>query len=211
MEITEDTFLKRPAANTSQSIIDKADIKELLEFERFCRDNALWDEMHKCFAKDSYVKISWYQGTGHGFVEGSKNNFTTRAPHKIYNTEIWLIGNKAVAIMMATIGMRMQIDGYPVELSSDAKLIFRTEKIDGIWYIVGFESIYEEDRIVPVLPNSNINIPADKIANYRKSYACMIYMMERLGMTVNENLPGIDRPDSVEKLYKETNEWLTKK
>lgn len=206
-----ETILKRPTANTAQSVIDRTDVKELLEFERFCRDNALWDEMHKCFAEDSYVKISWYQGSGHGFVEGSKNNFTTRAPHKIYNTEIWLNGNKAVAIMMATISMRLQIDGYPVELSSDAKLIFRTQKIDGDWYIVGFESIYEEDRLIPVLPNNHINIPADEIASYRKSYACMTYMMTRLGTAVDENLPGIDRPDLVEQLYKETDEWLTKK
>ncbi len=200
-------ILKRPATGSPQDVIDKTNIKELLEFERFCRDNALWDEMHKCFADESYVKISWYEGTGHGFVEGSRNN-PMRAPHKIYNTETRLNGDKAVSIMMTTISMRMQIDDVPVELSSDVKLIFRTQRINGTWYIVGFESIYEQDRIIPVLPNSNLTIPAEEIANYRQSYACMIYIMRRNGTTIDENLPGIDRPDLVEKLYAETDAWL---
>ena len=204
-----EVILKRPLLESKEVASQKAAIKELVEFERFCRDNALWDEMKKCYAIDSYVNISWYQGTGHGFVDGS-SKMTTYAPHKIYNTEIWLNGDKAVAIMMTTIQMRMEIDGNPVELSSDAKLIFRTQKFDEQWYIIGFESIYEKDAIVPVLPNSNIHIPADEISTYRQSYACMIYMMRRNGTTVNENLPGIDRPDLVEKLYAETDEWLSK-
>lgn len=205
---THNMILKRPATNSQQDVLNKANIKELLEFERFCRDNALWDEMHKCFADDSYVNISWYRGTGHGFVDASSKN-PTRAPHKIYNTETWLNGDKAVSIMMTTISMRMQIDGVPVELSSDAKLIFRTQKIDGQWYIAGFESIYEQDRIIPVLPNSKINIPAEEISKYRQSYACMIYMMRRNGTAIDENLPGIDRPDLVEELYRRTDEWLS--
>ncbi len=50
-------ILKRPKANTIEEMAEKNNIKELLEFERFCRDNALWYEMHKCFAEDSTVNI----------------------------------------------------------------------------------------------------------------------------------------------------------
>lgn len=207
----QDKFLKKPAPNTPQNIIDKADIKELLEFERFSRDNALWDEMKKCYAEYSYVNISWYQGTGHGFVDASAALKGFPSFHKIYNTEIWLNGNKAVAIMMANVQMRSKIDEYPIDILSDAKLIFRTQKIDGQWYIVSFESIYEKDALVLTYPNSNIHIDANEISKYRASYASMIYLMTRNGMKVNENLPGIDRPDLVEKLYKETNEWLEQK
>ena len=109
---------------------------------------------------------------------------------------------------MATIQMRMELDGNPVEISSDTKLIFRTQKINDQWYIVGFESIYEKDSITPVFPNNNIHIPTDEISKYRQSYASIIYMTKRNGMTVNENLPGINRPDLVEKLYTEVDEWL---
>lgn len=211
MQIRNDeAILKRPVANTAESIIEKANVRELVEFERFCRDNALWEEMHQCYAEDSQVNISWYRGTGHGFVEAS-SKLKSYAPHKIYNTEIWLHDDKAVAIMMTTIQMRHNIDGQPVELSSDAKLIFRVQKTGGRWYIVSFESVYEKDSIIPVFPNNNIHIPTDEITRYRKSYGCMIYLAKQSGMQVDENLPGIDRPDLVEQLYEATGEWLLKK
>ena len=47
-------FLTRPVINTEEERNAKADILELINFERFCRDNAQWDEMRKCFAKDSF-------------------------------------------------------------------------------------------------------------------------------------------------------------
>ncbi len=33
--------------------------------------------------------------------------------------------------MMTTIQMRMELDGNPIELSSDAKLLYRTQKLNG--------------------------------------------------------------------------------
>ena len=38
-------FLTRPVINTEEERNAKADILELINFERFCRDNAQWDEM----------------------------------------------------------------------------------------------------------------------------------------------------------------------
>lgn len=74
-------LLTRNEPFTAEKIQAKTDILELVQFERFCRDNALWDEMETCFTKDSNVKISWFQGTGHGFIEASKK-MTNPAPHK---------------------------------------------------------------------------------------------------------------------------------
>lgn len=85
---------------------------------------------HKCYAIDSHVNISWYQRTGHGFAEAS-SKMKNYAPHKIHNSITWLNGNKAVTIMMTTIQMRMELDGNPIELSSDAKLLYRTQKLNG--------------------------------------------------------------------------------
>jgi len=202
-------ILKRPIINTQKDIIDKANIKELIEFERFCRDNSIWDEMDKCFATDSKVVISWFQGTGHEFVEASKK-MEGRAPHKIYNTEIWVNGDKAVAIMITTIQKRVEFGGYPLELISDAKLVFRTQRIDGIWYIVSLEGIYEKDALVPVIPNSNIVVTVEELSKFRESYACLSLVLSMAGYEIDHNLPGIDRPDLVEEFYKEAEEWLIK-
>ncbi len=61
--------------------------------------------------------------------------------------------------MLTTIQIRQEIDGCLVELNSDAKLIFCTQKIDGLWMIVSFDSIYEKDTMIPVYPNGSFTVP----------------------------------------------------
>ena len=203
-------FLTRPYVNTEEERNAKEDILELINFERFCRDNAQWDEMRKCFAKDSYVNISWYQGSGDGFVTASSKS-SMYAPHKIHNSLTWINGNKAVTIMMATIQNRRTIKGVECELSTDSQLLFSTQKIEGQWYIVRFESIYEQDRLIPVLPNATLSMDKSELARYRQSYACMSYCMEMSGIEANQNLAGIDRPETVKKIYSELKKWLEAK
>ena len=201
------TFLTRPVVNTDEERNAKADILELINFERFCRDNALWDEMRKCFARDSYVNISWYQGSGDGFVTASSKS-PTYAPHKIHNSLTWLNGDRAVTVMMATIQNRRTVKGVECELSTDTQLLFSTQKIDGQWYIVRFESIYEQDRLIPVLPDSTLSMDSAELSKYRQSYACMSYCMEQSGFGANQELAGRDRPETVEKIYADLKKWL---
>lgn len=200
-------LLTRNSPYTEETMRAKADILELVQFERFCRDNALWDAMETCFMKDSSVKISWYQGTGHGFIEASKK-MTNPAPHKIYNTQIWINGDRAVAIMQATIQTRSIINGVEMELNSDAKLVTRVERIDGSWYIKAFEGVYEKDSLTPVVPSENANVPAELLANFRKSYACLALSLTLNGYEIDNSLPGIDRPEQVAEFFKEADEWL---
>ena len=155
-------FLKRPSANTEEERNAKTDILELINFERFCRDNAMWDEMRKCFSPDSYVNISWYSGSGDGFVTASSKS-PVHAPHTIHNSLTWVNGDKAVTIMMATISNRRMLEGVECELTQDTKLLFSTKRIDGQWYISGFESIYEQDRLIPVLPDATLSMDSGEL------------------------------------------------
>ena len=36
---------------TNETLLDKENILELIQFERFCRDNSLWDSMYQCFSR----------------------------------------------------------------------------------------------------------------------------------------------------------------
>ena len=201
------TFLTRPVISTEEERKAKADILELLSFERFCRDNAQWDEMRKCFAKDSFVNISWYQGDGDGFVTESAKS-PLYAPHKIHNSLTWVNGDRAVTIMIATIQNRRTVKGVECELSADTQLLFSTQKIDGQWYIVRFESIYEQDRLIPVLPDTTLSMDSAELSKYRQSYACMLYCMEQSGIPASQDLAGRDRPETVEKIYADLRKWL---
>lgn len=88
----------------------------------------------------------------------------TYAPHKIHNSLTWLNGDRAVTIMMATIQNRRTIKDVACELSTDTQLLFSTQKIDGQWYIVRFESIYEQDRLIPVLPDATLSMDSAALA-----------------------------------------------
>jgi len=200
-------FLKRPIQITKENIIDKANIIELIQFERFCRDNSQWEEMKKCFAAHSKVTVSWFQGTGAEFVDAS-SKMKSYAPHKLNNTLVWINGNKAISLTMATIQVRSELDGYPVELQSDVKLLYRTQKIDGIWYVVSMDGIYEKDSLVPVYPNSNITVPVEEISKFRSSYANLSYVFSKQGYDIDANLPGIDKPETVKKIYEEAEVWF---
>lgn len=201
------TLLRKPSGNTLENVTDKFSIKELIEFERFCRDNAQWEEMKKCFAENSNVKVSWFNGTGQEFVDAS-SKMETYAPHKLLDTLVWLNNDKAVAITMATIQMRMEIQGHLLELNSDVKLLYKTQKINGLWSIISMEGIYEKDSLLPVSPADGIVIPKEEIEKYRSSYANLSYALSKKGYPIDSNLPGIDKPESVAKLYQESENWL---
>lgn len=201
------SFLTRPIIDTEEARNAKADILALIHFERFCRDNALWDEMRKCFAPDSQVSISWYQGSGDGFVTES-SKMPIYAPHKINSALTWLNGDRAVTIVNAAILMRREVNGVLCELSSDAQLIFSTQKIDGQWYIARFEAVYMQDRLIPVLPDATLSLDSALLSKYRQSYACLSLCMDLSGYPTSQELPGRDRPETVERIYADLRKWL---
>lgn len=193
---------------TNKTLLAKEDILELIQFERFCRDNALWESMETCFADNSYINISWFKGNGSEFVASSKA-MNRYAPHQIHNSQVWINDTRAVAIMQATIQTRLPIQNVEMELQSDAKLVYCLEQDDqGVWHITRLECIYEKDSLTPVKPTT-INLPKDDFTDYRSSYACLSYALNAIGYDVNSELQGIDRPNEVNAYYDEIDDWLT--
>lgn len=193
---------------TKETLLAKEDILELIQFERFCRDNALWESMETCFAEASLINISWFKGNRHEFVQSSKD-MNRYAPHQIHNSQIWINDYRAVAIMQATIQTRLPIQNVEMELQSDAKLVYCVEQDkQGVWYIKRLECIYEKDSLTPVKPTT-INLPKQKFEGYRSSYACLSFALNHIGYEVNNDLQGIDRPEAINQYYNEIDDWLT--
>ncbi|MEA4895111.1 MAG: nuclear transport factor 2 family protein [Oscillospiraceae bacterium] len=200
-------FLK-PGPNTVQTVIDKYSIKELIEYERFCRDNAQWEEMRRCFMSDSRVTVSWFNGSGSEFVDASIKA-EGYAPHKLYNTVIDLRGDKAVALTMAMISKRSTLDGATFDVQVGLRLLFCVQKISGLWLIKSMDGIYEKDNLIPFVGYS-FAIPEEETKKFRPSYACLSWVLDKEGYTINKDLPGIDRPETIEKLYREAENWVDK-
>jgi hypothetical protein len=200
-------LFERNKPYTNESLLAKADIQELITFERFSRDNSLWESMRQCFSDDAHINISWFSGSGEEFVESSKA-MNRYAPHQIYNSQIWINKERAVAIMQATIQTRLSIQGVQMQLNSDAKIIYCLTKTTDTWYIQHMECVYEKDNLTPVFPTS-ITLSQNDFETYRSSYACLSYCLNYLGYEVNNDLQGIDCPDPLQTFYQRIDNWLT--
>ena len=58
--------------NSFEDVRDKANIRELIEFERYCRDYMHWDEMRACYHDDAEINVSWMKGGPDQFVDASR-------------------------------------------------------------------------------------------------------------------------------------------
>ncbi len=189
--------------------LEKNNIKELVTYERYCRDNGLFDEMKDCYSDESRVRITWFDGDGKEFVERF-HKMGTGAKHKINTAFVWMLGDKAICeVTTLMMGAYMIIDGVQCSHTGWARLLYRVEKETGVWRIKGLDCIYERDTLVPVIPVANFSIEPEKINKYRESYKCLCYTLELQGLPANQELPGDDRPETVAALYEEAGQWLS--
>ena len=194
-------------------IIDSADItavSQLIIRERESRDMARWDTMRDCFHPDSIVKISWINGSGPQFVEGSIDMAKRGmyAKHRLGPVLVTLNGNRALASLTGIIDIPRVIDGVDMVLSAYGRFIYRAEKRDDVWRIFSFECIYMRDELTPSILGQTIIIDPAEVAGFRPSYRNLAWCLMKTGYEVNQDLPGEDRPETVEKMMNEINAWL---
>ena len=199
-----------------QHILDSADItaiSQLVLRERESRDMARWDTMRDCFHPDSIVKISWFNGSGPEFVEGSIDMAKRGmyAKHRLGPVLVTLAGNRALASLGGIIDIPRVIDGADMVLSAYGRFIYRTEKRKDVWRIFSFECIYMRDELTPSILGQTVTINPAEMAGFRPSYRNLAWCLMKTGYEVDPDLPGEDRPETVEKMMREVNAWLNYK
>lgn len=200
-------ILKRPVHESHEARLEIEAVRRLLTFERMCRDNAVWDEMRSCYASDAVVNSSWYRGPASDYIDALSQR-PERAPHHIYGIIIWTHGNRAVAMMETTLQQRTELDGIPIDLAADAQMLFRVERINGEWYIKEWTTIYEQDNIIPAVPNAVLNIDPEELKKFRPTCSALSYLQKKRGKKFYDDLPGHDRPETVAEAYEKADLWL---
>lgn len=113
-------------------------------------------------------------------------------------------GNRAyVEVPQITIRW-VSVNGEKAVLICFMRLIYRVEKREEEWKISDFRSIYESDMLVPEIPGADLRLDRERLASLRHSYRYLAYVDDN----VSPDLPGVDRPDEVKKLYNELDQWL---
>jgi hypothetical protein len=195
-----------------QPVLDAADISAVTQLvldERECRDRGRWERMHECYFPDSLVRISWFQGSGPEFVERSREMAQRGVPatHRLGPVAVRLRMNRAVASLGASIDVPASIDGVDLSLSSHARFLYRCERRDGRWGLRSFEAYYLGDELRASIPGQMVPITAADVAGFRHSYRMLSFILDHNGYAINPDLPGVDRPESVDALCREVYEW----
>ncbi|MEY2853607.1 MAG: hypothetical protein RL030_739 [Pseudomonadota bacterium] len=184
-------------------------ITQLVLAERECRDMGRWDRMKACFHADSVVRISWFNGNGHDFVDGSRDMARrgTLAKHRLGPVSVRVAGHRAVATLAAAIEIPVELQGVSAQLSSHARFFYRVEYRNGAWGLSSFEVFYIRDELAPQVPGEVVPVKAAELTGYRQSYRFLAHVLARNGFTVGDDLAGEDKPETVEALCREIYGW----
>ncbi|MEV6210155.1 nuclear transport factor 2 family protein [Kitasatospora sp. NPDC051914] len=187
------------------------DVAQLVLRERQSRDRGWYEEMAACFAEESVVKMSWYSGSGAGFVRAT-HDMAGRgdlAVHRLGPPIVRIDQDRALVELPLVIERRIEVDGVEADLASACRSQYRAHcGADGVWRIVRITSIYEKDSLTPALPNTRLDIDPQVLAAYRPSYRCLAWDLNRKGYQVGDDHLGDDRPEAVRDQYRDEMTWL---
>ncbi|MEY9944940.1 nuclear transport factor 2 family protein [Kitasatospora sp. GAS1066B] len=189
---------------------DTERITQLILHERQGRDRGWWEQLAAAYWPDSRVSLSWYTGSGPGFVAGSRDMVGRgdQSVHRMSPPAVHLAGDRGYVEAPAGVELRVVIDGVLVDLVSWVRLNYRVERRDGVWRILSLDAIYERDTIAPVVPGTTITIPPARLAPFRPSLALLAYYLRSRGYLIGDGLLGDDEPQARDAFYAEVLAWL---
>lgn len=189
---------------------DVTALTQLVLHERQGRDRGWWDQMAAAFAPDARVRISWIDGTATEFVTGSRAMAAggTNATHRMGAAVVHLRGERAVVEAPAVIELRTALDGAEVDLASRVRLLYTAVRDADGWRLASLDCIYESDTVTATMPDHQPAVDLDRLAALRPSYRWLAYVLDRAGHRIDDDMPGEDRPDGVDRLYTDRFAWL---
>ena len=118
------------------------------------------DALRECFHPGAIVTVSWFSGPIETFIERTRGLFAARKPeehrkHWLGNMRAEIEGNRAVLETDVQIMIREYIGDALYDCTSYARFYDLLEKRDGVWRIGEWQTIYDKDRVDPVVPSAD--------------------------------------------------------
>lgn len=191
------------------NMIGNEEICALVAKERQCRVSQRPQELASCYYPDATVTTSWTSGSvpvkeyltgGKAPVHDPEFPIVSRIGYPVVHRN----GRRAYVEVPQMTYRWVSVNGEKAVLTCYMRLIYRVEMREDAWKISDFRSIYESDTLAPEVPGTDLHLDREALAGLRHSYRYLAYVDEG----VSPDLPGIDRPDVVKKLYDELEQWL---
>ncbi len=192
------------------ALLDEHAIFRLIRSERFARDQGDWSGLARHYVDDSFVRVTWFTGTGREFAEMSRDMAAKgrHSKHPIWPVMARVVGNRGLVESYSEILNRSVIDGVEVDMTQYCRFFSQVVRTEAGWKMKSFEAIYQKDSIVAVNPKEEVPIDWQELRKYRDSYRIWAWAMSKRGYRVPDDLPGDDRPDIVAGFYGRMEEWL---
>ncbi len=194
---------------------DYDEISQLVLWERQARVRHLYDELAATYWPDATVTTSWISSSAADFAKaGADQNRRAEASANeiILNRSsapiIHQHGNRAYVELPTESNHWIKVNGEEAIWTSYMRLIYRCEKRGGVWKIADMTSVFESDKLTPVVPGTDLHINPQEVKGFRPSYRWISYTRTKAGGKVSPDLLGIDRPDDMEKLYAQAESWI---
>tara|TARA_R110000772_G_scaffold249588_3_gene364093 strand:+ start:2649 stop:3443 length:795 start_codon:yes stop_codon:yes gene_type:complete len=194
-----------------QEQIDSTAIGQLVLRERRARDMQDWAGLAASYTANSTVDMSWFKGTGAQFAEASSKMAAggLLTFHEPGPTFTQIEGNRALGDTAMTLHVVREIGGVDVDITGYIRALTRHERqSDGGWLMAGFRSYYVHDLILPVNPSRVPEIDPAALKDFRPSYRYLSWVLSISGHPISNELPGIDRPETVKALIATEQSWL---
>lgn len=205
----------KAAAQAIAQTQDYEALSQLVLWERQAKVRKLQTELADCYWPDATVTTSWTAGPVSDYLKAGaaqKSRAEASAQERILNRSsapiIHQDGNRAY-VELPTDGIHwIKVNGEDAVWTSQMRLIYRCEKRDGVWKISDLTSIFEADKLEPVVPGTDLHINPKDVEGLRPSYRWLAYVRKQAGGQVSNDMTGTDRPDEVNRIYQMDETWL---
>lgn len=152
----------------------------------------------------------------------SPSSINTPASHTLTPILVHLNPSQTRALTESVGSIRIRTPhtyrGVKYDIVAWGRFISRVERVPssgggGEWKMLTLEVIYERDSIVPVVPVAGRGGEPpegfeEQTKGTRESYKCLGWVLASRGYKIDQELPGTDRPETVERVMKEGFAWL---
>jgi hypothetical protein len=194
---------------TDRDIIERMEVRELIESWVIYRDAADWENFRDVWTEGGRMMATWFHGSAEEFIKVSIEGFERGIYilHFLGGSMIKIAGDRAVAQTKMTISQRGDVHGVECDIVCTGRFYDLIERNDGKWGVALRQPIYERDRMTPLNFNQSITLDPTILSEYPIGYQNLAYFQQGLGYNVKRDMPGLTGPE-VEALYKQGAAWL---
>ena len=172
------------------------------------RDLGEWAQLRDLFHPDGTIEITWFEGLGSDFVEGSMRMGASdlRTKHLIATPAVTFNATANKAILETNAIIIAENVKLNIGCECHNRFYDLAEKRDGVWRLFHRQSVYDMGTFT--FPMGPVAIDQSIVAKYPREYAALAYLLEQSGFPLGRVFAT--RGSGLEAAMKaEAKRWLT--